>query len=70
MIAKDTREGVRYALTEYGMTLDDVCQSEGLAQGPGLAPTKFNISVDPILWELPAAGAGIKIGDHTILGTA
>ena len=51
------------------MTLNDVSQPLGLAQGPGLSPTKFNISVDPILWELQAAGAGIR-GEHTILGFA
>jgi hypothetical protein len=54
----------------HGHLTDQQAQRTGMAQGPTMSPTYFNISMSPLLEELDDGTIGIQIGDRKILGAA
>jgi hypothetical protein len=69
-ISRHMLDTVRYQVDVHGHLTDDQKQETGMAQGPTLSPTYFNISMCPLLASLDDGTIGIKVGDTTILGVA
>jgi hypothetical protein len=69
-ISRHMLDTVRYQVDVHGHLTDEQKQETGMAQGPTLSPTYFNISMCPLLAELDDGTIGIKVGDTTILGVA
>ena len=69
-ISRHMLNTVTYQVDVHGHLTDQQAQQTGMAQGPTMSPTYFNISMSPLLEELDDGTIGIQIGDRKILGAA
>ena len=69
LLLKQCTEGIHYHIVRDGKLLKQtIRQEDGLAQGPGSCPMKFNISMVPILDAIERANLGILINGKRIAG--
>jgi hypothetical protein len=71
-ISRHMMDTVTYQVDVHGHLTEEQTQETGVAQGPSMSPTYFNISMSPLLKELDdgTGTIGIQVGDRLILGVA
>lgn len=69
-ISRSISGDIEYRVQAHGTQTAPFRTKGGYGQGPKLSPSKYNTSMIPLLQDLERAGAGIKIGDETMLGVA
>ena len=66
LLGCDLSADLSYTVEHCGHETEVIEQKFGLGQGPSLSPTKFNVSISPVLYELEEAGAGVTVGGRNI----
>jgi hypothetical protein len=67
-IIKSLTGNMTYTVKVHGPETKTFTQLKGLGQGPVCSPNKYNTSMEPLLKELEAAGAGVQVEGKLIMG--
>jgi hypothetical protein len=69
-VSRSISGDMKYRVQIHGNMTEEFTQKRGYGQGPGSSPTKYNISMEPLLHALEDAGAGVSVGGENVLDFA